>query len=133
MRKALVAGVLVAMVCAGCATTPGTLMTDVKVSPTGPPEQYTVDFRITEVNEDGTTDILSAPRITVLSGEEGEIKLVDAFKWEEISCKALVVEEDESVQVTTFVTLKEKGKRRWSSTQNISVLRKDQTEEATAF
>jgi len=125
MRGALAASVLAAMVCAGCATTPNTFMTDVRVSREPEPSVYTVEFRISEVNEDGTTDLWSAPIITVRSGQEAETKCGPDSGQNEISCKALIVEEGESVKATTSVTMKKKGTHRWSSSQSISVLRGD--------
>jgi len=122
MRRALAASVLAAMVCAGCVTTPSTFLTDVKVSPEPEPSVYTVEFRISEVNEDGTTDLWGAPRITLRSGQEAQINVGPDSEQEEISCKALVKENDKSIEAVTSVIVKEKGKHRWSSAQSISVL-----------
>jgi len=131
MKTALVAGVLAVMVCAGCVTTSGTFLTDVKItSEPGPgPSRYTVDFRITEVEEDGSTSILSCPRVTVLAGEEAKISLGEGSEEEEISCKALVKENDGSTEVVTSVTVKGKGKPRWSLTQSMSVLAQEVTQQ----
>jgi len=95
----------------------------VKVSPEprSGPSVYTVVFRISEVEEDGSTSILSAPRVTLLAGQDGEI-IVGEGSEEEISCKALVKENEGSTEAVTTVTVKEKGKRRWALTQSMSVL-----------
>ena len=131
MKAALVAGVLAVMVCAGCVTTQSAFLTDVKItSEPGPrPNRYTVEFRITEVEEDGSTNLLSALRITVLAGQEGKIIVNEGSEQQEISCTALIKENDGSTDVDTSVTVKKKGKPRWSLTQSMSVLAQEVTQQ----
>ncbi len=100
---------LAAVMVAGCATTQKSYQTTTAVSPAGQPQQYMVEFKIRETGEDGKQNVLSAPRVTVKAGQEGQIKVCGEKEENGVFCTALVKETANGVEVHTTVTVKEDG------------------------
>lgn len=94
---------------------------DVKVAPAGEPKQYMIEFRISETQAGGKTNVLSAPRIVTLAGQEGRIQVSDGEEQSGIFCTAQVNEKEDGIEAVTSVEVKEGGKTLWSNSQSTTV------------
>ena len=95
--------------------------TDVKISPSGIPHQYVVEFKISQTLQNGTSNLINSPRMIVTAGQEGEVKAMDLQERDGILCKALIEEKVDSVEALTSVTVKMQGIETLSSTQHMTV------------
>ena len=95
--------------------------TDVKISPSGIPHQYVVEFKISQTLQNGTSNLSNSPRMIVTAGQEGEVKAMDLQERDGILCKALIEEKVDSVEALTSVTVKMQGIETLSSTQHMTV------------
>ena len=96
--------------------------TEVKVKPTGEAHQFIVDFKISQVDKDGKSDVVSAPKLVVTAGQEGRVEVVVAEKQQNgVFCTSLVKETDVGLEVTTTVTIKKDGAEVLSSSQCVTV------------
>ena len=94
---------------------------DVKVRPAGEARQYMIEFRISETQADGKTNVLSAPKVTTQAGHEGRIQVSDEQEQSGIFCTALVNEKERGIEAVTSVSVKEGGRTLWSCSQSTSV------------
>ncbi len=117
MRTAIVA--VIGLVLGICVSADAGYRTEATVTPGPGGHQYLVKFEIMDVGADGKTDMLSAPRLLVEAGEEG--KAAFGTLTDNVSCSALVAETDTGVEVTTAVTVKEKGTVTLSTSQKIKI------------
>ena len=121
MKAVMTIAALAGLMLGGCATAPHSYRTDVKVSPTASPHQYKVDFNLAEVGPDGAATTMSSPSITLNAGKEGQISVCDDQEKDGLFCKALVKENKDSVEVSTRVMLKAKGRETFNSAQSMVV------------
>ena len=121
MRLIALSGLLGALVFTGCAAAPKGYRTDVTISPAKEIGQYTVEFKIAETEPDGSTHVVSAPKLTVLAGQQAKITVRDETNKSGLFCKALVKEADGSVETVTSVLVKENGRDVWSSAQTTTI------------
>jgi len=110
------------VIIAGKGTPPNTYGVKLKVTPVaGAENQFMVEFRISEVQPNGKESILSAPRVTVLGGMEGMMKVADEGERNGVICTATVTPKEKDLLVDTSVTIKEDGKVLWSCSQETTV------------
>lgn len=121
MRLIALSGLLGALVFTGCAAAPRSYRTDVTISPAKEIGQYTVEFKIAEAEPDGSTHVFSAPKVTVLAGQQAKIAVSDDANKSGIFCKAMVKEADGSVETVTSVLVKDSGRDVWSSAQTTTI------------
>ena len=121
MRRMALAGLLVALICTGCAAPQKVYRTDVTISPAKEIGQYMVEFKIAETQPDGSSHVVSAPKVTVPAGQEAAITVSDDGEKSGVFCKALVKEADGSVETVTSVLVKEQGRDVWSSAQKTTI------------
>ncbi len=117
----LAIGILTAWACVGCATPRPAYRTDVRIAPAGEPRQFTVEFKISETGRDGKTNLLLAPKLTVVAGQEGHVLVGDDRQRDAISCTALVREGGKSLDATTDVDVRRRGRTLWHSTQSLTL------------
>jgi len=117
MKTAIVA--VIGLVLGICASADAGYQTEATVTPGPGVHQYLVKFEIMDVGADGKTDILSAPKLLVAAGEEG--KAAFGTLTDNVACSALVSETDTGVEVTTTVTVKEKGTITLSTSQKVTI------------
>ena len=120
MKRTITAAVL-GLVLGACVSAQAGYRTEVKVTPSTEPHQFVVEFKIIQADKDGKTDVLSAPKLVVKSGEEGRAIIADEKEESGVFCTALVKETDAGVEATTTVTVKEKGTEKLSSAQSITM------------
>ncbi len=123
LKLGMIVMVLTGLVCGGCVTKQLSYKTYVKILPDKIPHQYIVNFKITETGPDRKENILSAPTIHIIAGQEAEIKVFRGKESDGIFCKALVKESGDSVEALISVTLKAKDKETLNTTQNIIVMK----------
>jgi len=116
---------VVGLILGACVTAQAGYRTEATIRPVGEAHQFEVTFRIMEVAQDGKTNVLSAPRIVVTAGQEGQIRIgSEAAKEEDgVFCTVLVKEADDGVEAVTTVTIKEKGSEKLSTSQSITLKR----------
>ena len=128
MKKSLliVAGVILG----ACITAQAGYRTEVVVRPVdkaGNPSlsseehQFEVQFKIIEVAKDGTTNLLSTPKVATIAGQEAQIKVGDEKEENGVFCTALVKEVDGGIEAITTVVVKEKGIEQLNTAQTITV------------
>ena len=103
---------IVALTLSACASSSMGYRTDVKVTrvpAATEPHQYLVEFRITQIDGDGNSAVLSAPSVRVNAGQEGEVVVMDQEAKTGISCTVLVKEVDGGVEAATSVTITANG------------------------
>jgi hypothetical protein len=120
MKKALIATV-VGIILSICVSAQAGYRIDVKVTPTTEPQLFDVAFKVTEVREDGKTEILYAPMMRVPVGQEGSVKVMDSENKSGILCTALVKETDNALEAATTVTIKDNGMEQVSISQNVTI------------
>lgn len=120
MSKALIATV-VGIILSICVSAQAGYQTNVKVAPSTVPQLFDVSFKITEVREDGKTEILYTPMMRVTVGQEGSAKIMDSEDKSGILCTALVKETDGAFEATTTVTIKDNGMEKLSISQSVTV------------
>ena len=123
MRRTIIGLVVAGAICAGCGAPRRLYRTEATVAPAPTAHHYTVEFRIAELGRDGKAVVLSAPRLTVKAGQDGQIKVCDAREWNGIFCSARVDESDAAVQATTTVVVRSRGKATVNNAQTITVKR----------
>jgi hypothetical protein len=124
MQKAIVGLALLGVMCAGCATTQPSYTTDITVRRSDTPQQYVVEFKVSKTQLQGTkgaTDLLSAPKMTVKAGQEGEIKVCDDNENNGVFCKALIKEDAAGVNAATRIVVKVAGMETLNSAQNMTL------------
>jgi len=119
MKKAMLA--VVGFVLGACVTAQAGYRTETSVAPATEAQQYVVQIKIIEVAEDGETDVLTAPKLTVKAGEEGKVVLGDEPEENGVFCTALVTEIEDGIEVVTTITVKEEGKEELSTAQTVTV------------
>ncbi len=108
----------------GRGTPANTYGVKLKVAPVeGVENQFVVEFRISEKASDGKENLLSAPKIMLLAGNEGVIKVVDDGERNGVICTATVTPKEGELRVDTLVTIKRDGKVLWSCSQETTVVR----------
>jgi len=109
---------LAIMAMAGCQTNPVKYEVETVVRPRlmvddrGRPQQYTVDFTVTETRPDGES-IVTRPQILTAVGKQARISTEKSYPNqppESISCTALVEHEKDGSRVNTSVSIIKKGK-----------------------
>ncbi len=106
----------------GKGTPPNTYGVRLKVAPVaGEANQFMVEFLISEKQPDGEENLLSTPKLTMLGGTEGTIKVVDEGEKNGVICTATVIPKANELQVDTSVTIKEDGRVLWSCSQETTV------------
>ena len=105
---------IVALTLSACASSSIGYRTDVKVTmldstSATEPHQYLVEFRITQIDGDGNSAVLSAPNVLVNADQEGEVVVMDQEKKAGIACTVLVKEVDGGVEAATSVTITANG------------------------
>ena len=80
-----------------------------------------VEFKIAETQPDGSSHVVSAPKVTVQAGQEAKISVSDDKDKSGVFCKAMVKEADGSVETVTSVLVKEEGRDVWSSVQKTTI------------
>lgn len=106
----------------GKGTPPNTYGVNLKIARVeGQANQFMVEFKISEKQPDGSEDLLSAPRITVMGGSEGIIQVVDEGENNGVICTATVTPKEAALLVATCVTIKRDGKVLWSCSQETMV------------
>lgn len=124
MRFTALAGLWGAVLLTGCAAPPTkSFRTDVTISPAKEVGQYVVEFKIAETEPDGSVHVVSAPKVTVLAGQQAKISIQDETSKSGVFCKALITEADNSVETVTSVRVKQDGRDVWSSTQKTTIRR----------
>jgi hypothetical protein len=107
---------------AGEGTPPNTYGVKLKVAPVeGEANQFMVEFCISEKQPGGEENVLSAPKITILAGQEGTVKVVDEGERNGVICTATVTPKANELQVDTSVAIKRDGKILWSCDQETTV------------
>jgi len=110
--------ILVTILIAGCQTNPVKYEVETVVRPRlmaddrGRPQQYTVDFTVTETRPDGES-IVTRPQILTAVGKQAEISTEKSYPNqppESISCTALVEHQKDGSRVDTSVSIVKKGK-----------------------
>jgi hypothetical protein len=113
--------ILGAMVCMGCAMPRPAYRTDVKIAPAGVAHQYTVEFRLSEIGRNGASNLVIAPKLTVIAGQEAHVLVGDDEQRDAISCTALVREGAKSLDATTDVDVRRHGRTVWHNTQSVAL------------
>ena len=122
MRPGFLAiGILMAWVCVGCGAPRPAYRTDVKIAPAATPHQYTVEFRLSETRRDGNPNLVIAPKLTVIAGQEAHVLVGDDGQRNAVSCTALVREGAQSLDATTDVDVRRHGKTVWHNTQSVTL------------
>ncbi|MBI5723568.1 MAG: FecR domain-containing protein [Planctomycetes bacterium] len=93
--------------------------TEVKVAPSTEPHQFVVECKIIDLGRGGKT--VSMPKIVVIAGLEGQIKIEDEQKQSGVFCTAIVKETDSGIEATIAVTLKENGEEKLNSSQIVTM------------
>jgi hypothetical protein len=93
--------------------------TETVVKPGQAPHQYLVEIKVTDVQRDGRTDVLTAPKLVVKAGEEGRIVVGDAKGENGVFCTALVRETAVGLEALTTIVVKEKGAEKLNTAQTI--------------
>jgi len=122
MKYGTLAFALAALLFAGCATTQKSYQTTTTVSPAGL-KQYAIDMTIQATGEDGKQDVLSTPKITVIAGKEGQIRVCDEREENGVICTVLVEEKENSLETLTTILVKEDGKTMLNTSQKTLVNR----------
>ena len=102
---------------------PAGYRTDVKVAPTGAPHQYVVTCSVIEVQTDGETRVVAAPKLLV---NAGTLATVEAKESDErvdsgVFCTAQVKETGGWAEVTTNVTVRVKGVEKLNTSHTVSL------------
>lgn len=119
MRKLMLA--VAGLVLGACVTAQAGYRTEASVTPCTETHQYVAKFRITDVAEDGKTDVLAAPQATVKAGEEGKISMIDEKEQNGVICTALVKEIEGGIEAVITVVVREKGTEKLNTTQTVTL------------
>lgn len=120
MKKTIIAMALGVLICSGCTTMKTSYHTEITINRTKVPHEYTVKFRIEDVN--GAEHALSPLWVTLAAEDEGYIRKHDEDTNDDIACTALITESENRLgALTTTITIKSKGKLCFSNTQNIII------------
>jgi hypothetical protein len=121
MKKAMTAA-MVGLFLGVCVSAQAGYRTEVKVTPSAEPHHFVVEFKIIQAEKGGKTDVLSAPKMVVKAGEEGQVKIVgDEKEQTGVFCTALVKETNGGIETTTSVTVKEKGSEKLNHSQTTAM------------
>jgi hypothetical protein len=112
--------VSLAVLAAGCVSQQVAYKTEAKVAPVeGEPSQYTLELRLYDLADSTQPKTLAAPRLTLVKGQQGEIKLDSGA--DGIAFTVLVDEQDAVITVTIGTVVKKGGKTVWSGDQTLSL------------
>ncbi len=103
-----------------CAMARAEYRTEVIVTPGPVAQQYVVQFKIMDVTKGGKS-VLSTPKITVKTGEEGKVSIADAKDQDGVLCTVLVKEIEGGIEAVTTVLVKEEGAEKLNTTQTVVV------------
>ena len=110
------AALLAAVVLTGCSAPSAKIyQSSVNVRPAGA-NQYIAEFKIMEGERR-----LALPRILVTAANEGMVSIGGEKEKNGVVCTVLVTENDNGVEATTTVTIKDEGKNVYLSRQNHKV------------
>ena len=90
---------------------------ETQITPSDRPGEYIVQFNITENFAAGGSRLVSAPRLRLREGSEGEVTLGDESS--SLKCGALVRREEKGITATTSVRIKRGNRRVWTAQQAI--------------
>jgi len=112
--------VSLAVLAAGCASQQVAYKTEVKLAPVeGEPSQYTVEFRLYNLTDSAHPEVHTAPRPTLVKGEEGRITV--GTSRDGIAFTVLMDEQNGVITATTKTVVNKAGKAVWSGDQTLSL------------
>lgn len=112
--------VSLAVLAGGCASQQVAYKTEAKVGRVeGEPSQYTLELRLYDLADSTQPKTLAAPRLTLVKGQQGEIKLDSGA--DGIAFTVLLDEQDAVITVTIGTVVKKGGKTVWSGDQTLSL------------
>jgi len=104
------------------AAPPNTYSVKLKIGPVkDEPNQFMVEFKISEKLPDGKENLLSAPKITILAAQQGTVQVTDEGERNGVICTATVTPKANELHVDTSVTIKRDGQVLWSCDQQTIV------------
>jgi len=110
--------VSLAVLAAGCALQQVAYKTEVKLAPVeGQPSQYTVELRLHNLADSARPEVLTAPRLTLVKGEEGRMTV--GTSRDGIAFTVLMDEQDGVITATTSTVVNKGGKTVWSADQTL--------------
>lgn len=118
-RRIPVIAVVVLGILAGCTSSKVAYHSKVTLTPTPDAGVYEVVFVIEDLSDPANPSLVSAPRITLLEGQDASICVGDETS--EITCTALVDDASGQPEAQTTISVKKDGKVIWSDEQTVAM------------